>query len=138
MSTGVGATILLVDDDPDFVDMHRAVLAERGYRVVAAYSGTQCLSLAAAENPDLIILDMIMEGRNAGMEVARALRRSSATRRIPLVMVSSVNETVPSHIEPDPVSLPVDVFLEKPVDPLLLLDTVAGVLDRVSREGGGA
>lgn len=124
------ATILLVDDDPDFLEMHRAVLRDKGYRVLAATSGAQCVKLAEAEPPDLIILDMIMEGRNSGMEVARALRSSERTARVPLIMVSSVNESVPSHIEPDAVSLPVNVFLEKPVDPELLLETVAGVLER--------
>jgi hypothetical protein len=44
-------------------------------------------------------------------------------------MITSVHETVPVHVEPDPVWLPVDLFLEKPVDPALLLDTVAGALE---------
>jgi CheY-like chemotaxis protein len=126
--------ILLVDDDPDFVEMNRAVLVDGGYSVVAAYSGPQCLAVAAAEKPDLIILDMVMEGRSSGSEVARALRAGEKTRTIPLVMITSVHETVPVHVEPDPVWLPVDLFLEKPVDPALLLETVAGIL----RKGGRA
>jgi two-component system, OmpR family, alkaline phosphatase synthesis response regulator PhoP len=120
--------ILLVDDDPDFVEMNRAVLADGGYAVVAAYSGPQCLKVAAAEKPDLIILDMVMEGRTAGSDVARALRGAEPTRSIPLIMITSVHESVPVHLEPDPVWLPVDLFLEKPVDPALLLETVAGIL----------
>jgi CheY-like chemotaxis protein len=121
--------ILLVDDDPDFVEMNRAILAEGGYEVMTAYSGSQCLRLAAAEKPDLVILDMIMEGRTAGLDVSRALRESEATSAIPLIMITSVHETVPVRVEPDPAWLPVDLFLEKPVDPVLLLETVAGILE---------
>jgi len=124
-----GKRILLVDDDPDFVEMNRAVLAEAGYAVIAAYNGAQGLKLAGSEKPDLIILDMIMEGRKAGLDVSRALRKAEPTRSIPIVMITSVHETVPVHVEPDPVWLPVDLFLEKPVDPALLLDTVAGALE---------
>lgn len=124
------ARILLVDDDPDFVEMNRAVLEGAGYLVTAAYNGTQCLKLAASEPPDLIVLDMIMEGKKAGLEVSRALREGEATRSIPIVMITSVNETVPVRVEPDPSWLPVDLFLEKPVDPALLLETVAGIVAR--------
>jgi putative two-component system response regulator len=122
--------ILLVDDDPDFVEVHSAVLEGAGYHVVAAYSGQVCVRIAAAEQPDLIILDMVMEHQWTGSEVARSLRSAEATRSIPLVMITSVRDAVPAPVEPDPVWLPVDLFLEKPVDPTLLLETVAGILGR--------
>jgi CheY-like chemotaxis protein len=129
------ATILLVDDDPDFVEMNRAVLEKAGYRVAAAYNGAQCLRIVGSEPPDLIVLDMIMEGRKAGLEVSRALREREGTRSIPLIMITSVNETVPVRVDPDPAWLPVDLFLEKPVDPALLLDAVAGILNRGTAGG---
>jgi CheY-like chemotaxis protein len=128
--------ILLVDDDPDFVEMNRAVLVDKGYTVLAAYNGAQCLRLAVSERPDLIILDMIMEGRKAGLEVSRSLRQAEATRSIPLIMITSVHESVPVHVAPDPVWLPVDLFLEKPVEPALLLDTVATILHTDAAGGG--
>lgn len=133
----MGRKILLVDDDPDFVEMNRAVLVDSGYTVLAAYNGAQCLRLAASERPDLIILDMIMEGRKAGLEVSRSLRRAEATRSIPLIMITSVHESVPVHVDPDPVWLPVDLFLEKPVEPALLLETVATILHVDATGDGG-
>jgi CheY-like chemotaxis protein len=129
----MGARLLLVDDDPDFVAINGAVLRKAGYTVLTASSGAECLRRARDEKPDLVILDMIMEGRQAGLEVSRELRAHEATRGIPLVMITSVNEVVPASISPDPVSLPVDVLMEKPVDPDLLLEAVAGVLSSRSR-----
>jgi CheY-like chemotaxis protein len=134
-SSGRAKNILLVDDDSDFVELTRKVLADAGYRVVAAYSAKVCLQVAATVQPDLIILDMVMENRWSGSEVARALRSAEQTRSIPLIMVSSVNESVPDHVERDPVWLPVDLFLEKPVEPALLLETVAGILGARPAEG---
>jgi len=118
---GWDKTVLLVDDDADFVEMNRALLEENGYRVKVAFNGKQCLEEAAAHRPDLIILDMVMESANDGFDVSRELRNSELTRGIPLVMITSVNDTIPFRIEPDHTWLPVDALVEKPVDPLLLL-----------------
>ncbi len=120
--------ILLVDDDADFIEQNRALLEQNGYTVRMAYNGKQCLDMVSAERPDLIILDMMMENRNEGFDLSRELRNSEHTRRIPLVMITSVNETIPFRIEPDRTWLPVDALIEKPVDPGLLLSLVAQVL----------
>ena len=124
-------TVLLVDDDADFVEMNRALLEENGYAVRVAYSGRQCLEEVAAHRPDLIILDMVMENASDGFNVSRELRNSEYTKTIPLVMITSVNDTVPFRIEPDRTWLPVDALLEKPVDPQLLIS----VVDRALRPG---
>ncbi len=121
---GWDKTVLLVDDDSDFVEMNRALLEENGYRVKVAFNGKQCLEEVAARRPDLIILDMVMESANDGFDVSRELRNSELTRDIPLVMITSVNDSIPFRIEPDHTWLPVDALLEKPVDPQLLLAVV--------------
>lgn len=117
-------TVLLVDDDADFVEMNRVLLEENGYAVRVAYSGRQCLEEVAARRPDLIILDMVMENPSDGFDVSRELRNSEYTKSIPLVMITSVNDSIPFRIEPDKTWLPVDALLEKPVDPQLLLAVV--------------
>ncbi len=124
------STILLVDDDADFIEQSRALLEENGYTVRMAYSGRECLDRVRTERPDLIILDMMMEDRNEGFDLSRELRNSEHTRLIPLVMITSVNDTIPYRLEPDRTWLPVDALLEKPVDPELLLSVVARVLSR--------
>jgi CheY-like chemotaxis protein len=122
--------ILLVDDDSDFIEQHRALLEQNGYVVRMASNGRQCLEMVSAEKPDLIILDMMMENRNEGFDLSRELRNSEHTKAIPLVMITSVHETIPFRIEPDRTWLPVDALMEKPVDPALLLSLVSKVLSR--------
>jgi CheY-like chemotaxis protein len=121
-------TVLLVDDDADFVEMNRVLLEQNGYAVRVAYSGRQCLDQVAALRPDIIILDMVMEKQSDGFDVSRELRNSEHTKAIPLVMITSVNDDIPFRIEPDRTWLPVDALLEKPVDPQLLLSVVGKAL----------
>ena len=122
-------TVLLVDDDADFVEMNRILLEQNGYSVRVAYSGRQCLAEVTACRPDIIILDMVMESREDGFEVSRELRNSEHTKSIPLVMITSVNDSIPFHLEPDRTWLPVDALLEKPVEPQLLLTVVDKALN---------
>ena len=128
-------TVLLVDDDADFVEMNRALLEENGYAVRVAYSGRQCMEEVGAHRPDLIILDMVMENASDGFNVSRELRNSEYTKTIPLVMITSVNDSIPFRIEPDRTWLPVDALLEKPVEPQLLLGIVGKALG--GRTGAG-
>lgn len=121
-------TVLLVDDDADFVEMNRVLLEDSGYTVRVAYSGRQCLEEVAAHRPDLVILDMVMEKPSDGFDVSRELRNSEYTKTIPLVMITSVNDIMPFRIEPDSTWLPVDTLIEKPVDPGLLLSIVNRIL----------
>ena len=121
---GTARTVLLVDDDADFVEMNRMLLEQNGYAVRVAYSGRQCLAEVTARRPDIIILDMVMESREDGFDVSRELRNSEHTKAIPLVMITSVNDSIPFHLEPDRTWLPVDALLEKPVEPQLLLTVV--------------
>ncbi len=131
MGTGkVRKTVLLVDDDADFVDMHRRLLADHGYNVRTAFSGRECLEQVHNRKPDLIVLDMMMESEVVGFHLSRELRNCEHTKTIPLVMITSVNDTVPFRIEPDETWLPVNALIEKPVDPLLLID----VVDKILRE----
>lgn len=123
-------SVLLVDDDADFVEQNRLLLEDHGYRVRVAHSGRQALEEVADGRPDLIILDMMMESENAGFDLSRELRNSEYTKGIPLVMITSVNDIRPFRIEPDHTWLPVDALIEKPVDPPLLLDVVNRILAR--------
>jgi CheY-like chemotaxis protein len=88
------------------------------------------MEMVGAERPDLIILDMVMENRNAGFDLSRELRNSEHTKGSPLVMITSVNDSIPFRVEPDRTWLPVDALIEKPVDPPLLLDVVNRILAR--------
>lgn len=116
--------ILLIDDDADFVAGTQAFLEGHGYQVVVAYDGDEGQKKAAEEKPDLIILDVMMRTDTEGFEVARALRANEVTRQIPIIMLTGVNQVVPWRFGPDEVWLPVDAFIDKPMNPQRLLSEV--------------
>lgn len=130
-------TVLLVDDDADFVAMNKSLLEKYRYEVYTAYSGSECLDKVREKLPDLIILDMMMATRSEGSRVSRTLKSWKATKKIPLLMITSVNMTLPIKIEPDDEWLPVDLLIEKPVDPEFLLEVVNGMLRGSLQEGPG-
>lgn len=115
--------ILLIDDDTDLVEMNRVFLAAQGYDVVCAYNGSEGLAKAQAEKPDLIVLDVMMTDVGEGFEVARELKNDAATKTIPIIMLTSVNQEhgFSLTIAPDEVWNPVDEFIEKPFGPKELM-----------------
>ena len=124
------AKVLLVDDDRDLVEAMRTVLENDGYEVEAACDGAQCLEKVEAGPPDLIVLDIMMRTMGDGMYVAQHLRQDEATRSIPIIVVSGINRVPPYSLWPDEAWLPVDVFMEKPVEPEQLLEAVRNSLGR--------
>jgi two-component system phosphate regulon response regulator PhoB len=80
--------ILVVDDEPDVLRMLEVVLGRHGHDVVAASSGMEGLVLAASERPDLVLLDIMMEGMD-GWEVLKLLKLDERTREIPVVILSA-------------------------------------------------
>jgi two-component system alkaline phosphatase synthesis response regulator PhoP len=126
--------VLLVDDDADFVAMNKRLLEQHSYEVFTAYNGAECLDKVREKLPDLIILDMMMATRSEGGSVSRTLRSWKQTKKIPLLMITSVNTTLPIRLEPDDEWLPVDLLIEKPVEPELLLEVVKGMLRRAPQE----
>jgi len=118
-------TILLVDDDVNFVDTHKLLLKKHNYRVEVAYNGSECLKkLSDGLEPDLIILDVIMDTPSEGLEVARKLKATEALKDIPIIMLTSVGEDFIFKYQKDETHLPVELFLEKPVSPAQLLDEI--------------
>ncbi len=120
--------VLIVDDDKDQVAVTRELLESKGFDVAAAHSGDEGRKAALAEAPDVVILDVMMETDTAGFHVARWLREQDATKSIPIIMLTGVNQTVPWRFGPDDVWLPVDVFMDKPVSSERLLGEVKKAL----------
>lgn len=116
--------IMLVDDDADFIAMNKAVLENNGYKVVVAYSGKECIKKVKTEMPDLIVLDVMMDNKTDGFHVTYDLRNNEETKNIPILMVTSINKEVPYKFERDDTWLPVDEFVEKPLEPQKLLTEV--------------
>ncbi len=84
--------ILIVDDDRDLVDAIEAVLSEHNYQVLKTYSRVEGMKVQESENPDLIILDVMMEQADDGFALAQDLRRKGV--KTPLLMLTGVSKTL--------------------------------------------
>ncbi len=120
--------ILLIDDDDVFVEAVSAVL-ESVYRVRRAANGKEGLEMVAAQRPDLIILDVMMDYLSEGFDVARTLRNDTDTATIPIIMLTGVDQVYNLRMEVDESWVPCERYLEKPVAPVELLQQVAEVLE---------
>jgi Lrp/AsnC family transcriptional regulator for asnA, asnC and gidA len=120
--------ILIVDDDPDFVEASRMVLERQGYRVVAAANGEQGLHVMRAEQPDLVILDVMMSGVLDGLDASMQMRAAQGLGRTPILMISSITSSDYAAMFPTDEYVPVESFLSKPVGPQQLLDEVNRLL----------
>ena len=85
-------TILLVDDDPDYLETNRAVLEAKGFDVHTAETTEQALKLARSVNPAIAILDVIMDEPDSGFKLARQIRGSRETRNVRIVLLTALND----------------------------------------------
>ena len=128
------AKILIIDDDPDIVLALRLCLEDAGYEIIEASSGNEGLEKVKSENPDLIVLDVMMGTATEGFQVALALRSSDPEseyapyHQIPILMLTAIHTTTPLRFGPDEEYLPVDDFIDKPLDPGLLIQKVKELL----------
>ena len=118
------STILVVDDNPQNLELLQAYLEDLGCTAIAAVDGPEALEAVAKQNPDLILLDIMMP-RMSGFEVCRRLKADPETADIPVVMVTALNEL--GDIE-RAVAAGTDDFLSKPINKLELLTRVRSLL----------
>ena len=118
------STILVVDDNPQNLELLQAYLEDLGCQVISAVDGVEAMQAVAEHNPDLILLDIMMP-RMSGFEVCRRLKEDESTADIPVVMVTALNEL--GDIE-RAVAAGTDDFLSKPINKLELLTRVKSLL----------
>jgi len=123
-SSGPRPGILLVDDDADFCAAAQMVLEAAGYRVVMAGSGREALERLRQERPALVLLDLMMETPLAGLEVARAIRADGRLRGVSVMAISTIHSSEWAAALPPAEELPLDDFVDKPIEPGVLLETV--------------
>jgi CheY-like chemotaxis protein len=116
--------ILVVDDDPDFVEIIRTILLTENYEVDTAANGNQALAKVRAGKPDLILLDIMMSTILDGVSVSQELHEDPELREIPVIMISSIASTEHAEVFPTDEYLHVDRWLSKPVQPQDLLNAV--------------
>lgn len=126
--------IYIVDDDRDIVESLSIILTKEGHEIASQFDDKNVVKNALDFNPDLIILDvMFPEDSGAGFEMARELKGDEQAKGIPILMLSAINER---HMYPGQFSnkdrdeswLPVQEFVEKPIDPKALIEKVKDLL----------
>ncbi|NIM51008.1 MAG: response regulator [Gemmatimonadales bacterium] len=135
--------ILVVDDDRDLVDILTMVLESHGYEVVRAYDAPRSLDVVEEQRPDLIVLDVMMPEATEGFHVVWQLRKRSEDyfRNVPIIILTAIHQKTQLRFYPDSGDgtyapgeyLPVQGFVDKPVDPGALVSEVERVL-AVGRE----
>ncbi len=126
------ARILIVDDDPDIVDAARFFLEKAGHEVSCAYNRDEGMKKIGAFDPELLVLDVMMESPDDGLAMAQELRHRGWKR--PILMLTSLSRAMGMDYGKDDEMVPVDEFIEKPVAPQKLVDTVSRLLS-VRKEG---
>jgi len=124
--------ILLIDDDIDFCEATKTVLESKPYQVIVAYDGDDGLRKARSENPDLIILDIIMPGKD-GFTTAEHLKKDSKLSKIPILVLTSFAEKggESSIAVSGGLTLETEDYIDKPISPGELLSKVEKYLKRV-------
>jgi DNA-binding response OmpR family regulator len=120
------AKILIVDDDPDITFATGLFLKKAQHEVLTASNRADGMKAIDDENPDLIILDVMMEQADDGIAMAQELRRQGC--EIPILMLTSVGRVTGFTYDEDQEMVPVNAFFEKPIQPDLLVQKVNELL----------
>lgn len=124
--------VLLVDNDVDFIDLNKAVLENSGFEVVVAYSGAEGLDKVRFEQPDLIVLDLMMEKHDTGFGFAKSIKADPTTKHIPILMLTSVGTETGMDFcqELDGYWMKTDDYANKPLLPEELVKRINELLER--------
>jgi len=119
--------VLMIDDDPEFVEAISNLLDAKGYEVHTASNGKDGVAKAKAENPDIILLDVMMTTKHEGFDTAREMHEDETIKDTPIIIMTGIRRemNLPFGFEPDETWLPVKQVLEKPVKPEVLLKAVS-------------
>jgi CheY-like chemotaxis protein len=134
------AKIMIVDDDPDYINVVKTILEREQYTVITAGDKTEGMEKIRAEKPDLAILDVMMHAWQDGFEMSRQLKKDPQFKNMPVLMLTAVENRTGIGFKStagDPTWLPVDVFLDKPVEPDVLLSEVKKLLSNKAENGTG-
>jgi DNA-binding response OmpR family regulator len=119
--------ILIIDDEPEFVEIVRTILATKQYKVSSAYNANEAFAKLEEEIPDAIILDVMMGKGAEGFIFARKMRKDSRFAKIPILMLTALREKTGFDFPGKrihPKFLPVDEYMEKPIEPDAFLEKI--------------
>ncbi len=133
--------VLIIDDDPDFVEGIKAILDGADYETSVAYNSKDGWEALTHNRYDLLCLDIMM-GRGAeGVMLARKIRNDAVLREMPVLIITSIREQI-AFLFPGqavhPGFVPVDELVEKPVEPKMLLEKAAALIAEAEGRHRGA
>jgi CheY-like chemotaxis protein len=124
-----GKRIVVIDDDPDFIEFARIVLESASYEVLSASDAEDGLALIHSQPPDLILTDVLMSYSLEGVSVTREVRADPQLSKIPVIVISAIARSPDADIFPEGAEPATDGFLTKPVSPATLLAAVQTCLN---------
>lgn len=126
------ALILLVDDDPDFLEINRQILQPAGYEIRCADNPAAAWAALCEEKPDLVITDLMMSSLDSGFSFARRIKEDERLVDLPVIIVTAVSSQAGFDFRPrtdaDLKAMYADAFFDKPVPAQALLQRVAELL----------
>ena len=127
METNQSIRVVCVEDEPEMIDLIRLILGRKGYEVIGAHGGLAAMSVIAENEPDLILLDLMMPDMD-GWEVYQQLKAHETLSQTPVIVVTaksqSIDKVLGLHIAK------VDDYISKPFSPQELINSVEQVLSR--------
>jgi CheY-like chemotaxis protein len=127
--------ILIVDDDVDFLEMHSAVLTNKGYSVITAQNSKECLEKLEKTRPDVVVLDVMMEQFDAGFEASKKIKEKCPD--LPVMLLTSIGAQTGLEFSSSAETLKAtgaDVLLDKPVSPHVFIDEIEKLMARRQRD----
>lgn len=123
--------ILIVDDDPDLVKAVSMILESKNYEVAAAYGGIEGLEKAKTENPDLIVLDVMMPDKD-GYTVCKELKADPQLSKIPVLLLTAVVSHISTtrYTQQMGLETEADDYIDKPVEPNALVERIETLLTK--------
>ena len=123
--------ILIVDDDPDLVEAVKMILESKNYEVTAAYGGIEGIEKANTENPDLIVLDVMMPDKD-GYTVCKELKAHPELAKIPVLLLTAVVSHISTtrFTQQMGMETEADDYIDKPVEPGVLVKRIETLLSK--------
>ncbi|MBL7170478.1 MAG: response regulator [Candidatus Omnitrophica bacterium] len=122
--------ILIIDDDPNIVQVIKDRMEFHGYRVIGAYNGPQGLKKAEDEEPDIILLDIIMPEMH-GFEVCKKLKENPKTKKIPIIMITGCGIEDIARDEPD---VKAEAYIAKPFESKAVVNIIRIIIQKYSKK----
>ena len=130
-----GESIVIIDDDPDVREALTLILEPAGYRVTCCSTGPEGKEVIRADPPDVVLLDIMLASPSEGFHLAYELRHDEVLRAIPIIMISSIGETMGMDYARELGSeyIAAEMFLDKPLEASTVLNAVKETLSKRDR-----